>query len=117
VKIADTNESPTFIFEAGAAKARAKPLEGRRLLVLKGSTALRINNAARTDRDREERDTLMRSGVLVADERNPELLKFMRDHIFESASAASGVIKDGNVSGPQSWKNPATRRTLKDYWS
>jgi hypothetical protein len=69
-----------------------------------------------TDRDREEREALMRSGVLVQDPRDSDLLKFAQDHVFSSASTASGVIKDGNVSGPQSWKNPATRKTLKDFW-
>ena len=112
----DSPQVPTFIFEAGKAKARAKPMDGRRLLVLKGSTALKLNNRAMTDRDREERDALVRAGVMVPHARDAELLEFAQDHVFDSASAASGVIKDGNVSGPQSWKNPATRKTLRDFW-
>jgi hypothetical protein len=111
-----TADSPTFIFEAGKAKARAKPLGGRRLLVLKGSTALRLNSRTTTDRDRDERGQLLRAGILVPDPRDADLFKFTDDHVFSSASAASGVIRDGNVSGPQAWRNPATKRTLKDYW-
>lgn len=112
----DATDSPTFIFEAGKAKARGKPLVGRKLLVLRGSTALRINNRATTDRDRDERDQLVRDGVLARDSRDADLLRFTVDHVFSSASSASGVIKDGNASGPQMWKNTATRKTLKDYW-
>jgi len=107
----------TFIFVAGKAKARGQPGEGHTFLVLARSTALRLNNGSSTNRDRAERDGLVQSGVLVPDTRDPDLLKFATDHLFSSATAAAGVINDGNVSGPQAWKDPATKKTLKDYWS
>ncbi|MCF1742055.1 DUF4357 domain-containing protein [Paradevosia shaoguanensis] len=107
---------PTFTFTAGRAKARGKPQEGKRLLVLKGSTALKSNTSVRTDRDRDLRDELLRSGVLIPHPRDAELLEFARDHLFDSASAACGVVKDGNVSGPSSWKLGSSSRTLKDFW-
>lgn len=81
-------------------------------LVLAGSTALK-NSSAVKKRDREERDRLMRQGILAAHD-DPDLLVFTRDHEFGSASRAAGIVKDGNASGPQLWIDIATGKSLKD---
>ena len=65
-------------------------------------------------RDRAFRDQLVREGILVLSE-DKDLYVFARDHEFDSASRAAGVIKDGNASGPQLWRDPVTGRTLKEY--
>lgn len=106
--------SPVFIFEAQRARARAVPSGGKRLTVLKGSTAIRSGSPA-VKRDRAFRDGLVRQGVLVPSD-DPELYVFARDFEFDSASRAAGVVKDGNASGPQLWRDPETGRTLKDYF-
>ncbi len=67
----------------------------------------------RKKRDRPLRDKLLRDGVLCAD-KDPELLRFTRDYEFTSASAAAGIVKDGNASGPQLWKDEKTGRSLKE---
>ncbi|WP_316197766.1 DUF4357 domain-containing protein [Bradyrhizobium sp. SZCCHNS2002] len=64
-------------------------------------------------RDADERDRLVRIGVLVPDS-HPSRYRFSRDHNFESPSRAAGVIKDGNASGPSLWKNHLTGRTLRE---
>jgi len=78
-------------------------------LVLSGSTALK-NSSAMKKRDREERDRLVRTGVLVPHS-DPELLVFTRDQELSSPSRAA---KDGNASGPQLWIDIATGKSLKD---
>lgn len=69
---------------------------------------------ANVKRDRDERDRLVRAGVLVPDT-DPRLYRFTQDCKFTSVSKASGVIKDGNASGPSLWKDEKTGQTLKDY--
>lgn len=105
---------PIFVFEAQRARARAVPGGGKRLIVLKGSTAMRSGSPT-VKRDRAFRDQLVREGVLVLSE-DEELYVFARDYEFDSASRAAGVIKDGNASGPQLWRDPETGLTLKDYF-
>lgn len=107
-------QEPIFVFKAQKAHARARIVDGRKLVVLKGSTAMR-NGSPDVKRDAKYRDQLVQEGVLTPSP-NPELYVFSRDYEFESASRAGGVIKDGNTSGPQSWRDPATKRTLKNFF-
>ncbi|MBB6182387.1 DUF4357 domain-containing protein [Rhizobium flavum] len=81
-------------------------------VVLAGSTAIRDSSAGQK-RDREERDRLVRQGVLGV-HLDPTLLVFERDCEFTSASRAAGIIKDGNASGPQLWIDISTGKSLKD---
>jgi len=101
-----------FVFRAEKAQAYGRP-EADGFIVRAGSTAMR-NGSPSKKRDRDERDRLIRTGVLVA-EVDPELLTFCRDHLCNSASQAGGLVKDGNCSGPQSWKHPTTGQTLKEH--
>jgi len=71
-------------------------------VVRAGSTAMK-DGAPKVKRDRPLRDRLIREGVLLPD-KDQSLLRFSRDYEFTSASAAAGVVKDGNASGPQLWK-------------
>lgn len=105
---------PVFEFKPEKAKAYGRPLADKTFLVLKDSTAMR-RGSPNIKRDEDDRDTLVRQGVLVPDV-DPDLYRFARDHVFSSSSKAAGVIKDGNASGPTLWKEPSTGTTLKDYW-
>ena len=101
-----------FVMRPEKAQAYGRPEAGG-FLVRKDSTAIR-EGSPRVKRDREERDRLVRQGVLVPDS-DPDLYRFSRDHLFPSASAAGGVIKDGNCSGPQSLRRArGDRKTLKE---
>ena len=100
-----------FVLRARTAQAYGRPVANGFLVQL-GSTAMR-NGSPHKKRDREERDRLLRSGILVP-YTNPELYRFDRDHICNSASQAGGIVKDGNCSGPQAWRDPKTNRTLRE---
>ena len=82
-------------------------------MVEAGSTALRRGGAT-VRRDDGHRSTLVRDGVLVNHEADTDLLVFNRDHEFRSISNATGVIMDGNASGPEQWLNATTGKSLKD---
>lgn len=105
------SEDNWFVLRPQKAQAFGRP-EGIGFLVRKGSTAM-VNGSPRVKRDREERDRLVRQGVLVLDS-DPDLYRFSRDHAFASPSVAGGVVKDGNCSGPQSWRRAGDGATLKE---
>ena len=100
-----------FVMRPQKAQAFGRP-ETNGFLVPEGSTAM-LDGSPRVKRDREERERLVCQGVLVLDS-DPDLYRFLRDHLFGSASAAGGVVKDGNCSGPQSWRRLSDGKTLKD---
>lgn len=102
----------TFRYNPEFAEAHGRPLAGGRFLVLAGSTALR-SSAVSVKRDRTERDRLVRLGVLRP-HLNADLYVFAQDHVCTSASQAAGIIKDGNASGPQLWKDLRTGKSLKE---
>ncbi|WP_431298469.1 DUF4357 domain-containing protein [Tabrizicola sp. BL-A-41-H6] len=105
------SEDKWFVLRAQKAQAFGRP-EADGFLVRKGSTAMR-EGSPQVKRDREERDRLVRQGVLIPDS-DPDLFRFSRDNLFGSSSVAGGVVKDGNCSGPQSWCRPTDGKTLKD---
>lgn len=105
------NEDNWFVMRPQKAQAFGRP-EANGFLVRQGSTAM-VSGSPRVKRDREERDRLVRQGVLIPDN-DPDLLRFSRDHVFGSPSIAGGVVKDGNCSGPQSWRRPSDGKTLKE---
>lgn len=77
-----------------------------------GSTAM-LDGSPNKKRDRPLRDKLMREGVLVV-HRDPDLLRFTRDYIFDSPSAAAGIVKDGNSSGTNDWRDVVTGKKLSE---
>mgnify|MGYP000096991344 FL=1 len=105
------SEKDWFVMRPQKAQAYGRP-EADGFLVRKGSTAMR-EGSPRVKRDRDERDSLVRHGVLVPDS-DPDLYRFSRDHLFPSASMAGGIVKDGNCSGPQSWRRCSDGKTIKD---
>lgn len=105
------NVNDWFVMRPQKAQAYGRP-EAEGFLVREGSTAMR-EGSPRVKRDRDERDRLVRQGVLVPD-RDPELYRFTRDHLFGSSSVAGGIVKDGNCSGPQSWRRAIDGKTIKD---
>lgn len=105
------NENDWFVMSPQKAEALGRP-EAEGFLVRKGSTAMR-EGSPRVKRDRNERDRLVREGVLVQDS-DPDLFRFSRDYLFGSSSVAGGIIKDGNCSGPQSWRRRRDGKTMKE---
>ncbi|MER8911437.1 HNH endonuclease [Mesorhizobium sp. M0854] len=103
----------TFRYRSGDAQAFGRLLPDGGFVVLADSSAVRESSAS-DKRDRAERDSLVRRGVLVGTEK-PNLLGFAHDHTFTSPSRAAGVIRDGNVSGPQNWIEPRSGMSLKDF--
>lgn len=77
-----------------------------------GSTAM-LDGSPNEKRDRPLREKLIRDGVLVR-HRDPELLRFTRDYIFDSPSAAAGVVKDGNSSGTNDWRDVVTGKKIAE---
>lgn len=110
-----TSATGELVFEFKPQKARAygRPLADGDFLVFKDSTTMR-RGSPNVKRDEDDRDRLLRQGVLVPDV-DPDRYRFARDHVFSSSSKAAGVIKDGNASGPSLWKEAKTGRSLKDY--
>lgn len=111
----NVESSPVFVFRPQAAQAHGHPT-GDGFVVHKGSTAMG-NGSPAVKRDRALRDQLVRSGVLVPDAADPRLYRFSRNHEFSSASAAAGIIKDGNASGPSLWTEVKSGQSLKDFLS
>ncbi len=105
------SEKDWFVMRPQEAQAHGRPVADG-FLVRKGSTAMR-EGSPRVKRDREERDRRVRQGVLVPDS-DPGLYRFSRDHLFGSSTLAGGVVKDGNCSGPQSWRRSGDGKTLKE---
>jgi len=105
------NDPNWFVMRPQKAQAYGRP-EADGFLVRKDPTAMR-EGSPRVKRDREERDRLVRQGVLVLDS-DPDLYRFSRDHIFGSSGVAGGIVKDGNCSGPQSWRRPSDGKTIKE---
>lgn len=98
-----------FTMTPQTAQAYGRPTnEG--FLVRAGSTAV-VNGSPNIRREKALRDRLLGEGVLVKSS-DPALYRFSRDHLFNSPSAAGGVIKDGNCSGPGAWKRLRDGRSL-----
>lgn len=110
-EIKSMQNSDWYVMRPQKAQAYGRPVADG-FLVRKGSTAM-VNGSPLKKRDRHERDRLVRQGVLVPHV-DPELFVFSRDHVFNSASLAGGIVKDGNCSGPQSWKHAETNTKLAD---
>lgn len=100
-----------FVMQPERATAYGRPVVNG-FEVRKGSTAM-VSGSPTKKRDREERDRLVRIGVLDL-QSDRDLYVFTRDYIFSSSSAAGGVVKDGNCSGPGAWRHETTGKTLRD---
>lgn len=100
-----------FVMRPQKAAAYGRPKDGG-FLVRKDSTAMR-EGSPKVKRDRDVRHRLIERGVLVEDA-DMELLCFRSDHLFDSSSQAGGVIKDGNCSGPGSWRRERDGKTLQE---
>jgi hypothetical protein len=100
-----------FFLRVQKAQSFGRPV-GDGFLVRKGSTAM-AEGSPNVKRNRHERDLLLETGILVADS-DPDLFRFSQDHVFSSSSRAGGIIKDGNCSGPQSWKQETDGKTLRE---
>ncbi len=105
------SEGHWLVLRAQKAPAFGRP-EANGFLVRKGSTVMR-EGSPRVKRDREERERLVRLGVLVP-HNDLKLYRFSRDHHFGSSSVAGRIVKDGNCSGPQSWRRLTDGKTLKE---
>lgn len=81
-------------------------------VILKDSLANIQIAPSTSDSVKNIRNTLVKSGVLQKHDDNH--LIFTSDYLFASFSQAAGVIRGGSVSGPLSWKNKKTGRTIKE---
>lgn len=106
------SDEPTFEFRYGIAVVRGRPIADG-FLVQAGSTAAAQGTANRK-RDREERNRLVRIGVLKR-HADQDLFVFAHDHVCSSASQAASIVKDGNASGPSLWKYPRTGLSLREF--
>jgi hypothetical protein len=105
------SDSEWFVMQVETAQAYGRPHDDG-FLVRAGSTAMK-NGSPKVKRDRPERDRLLRVGTLI-DNTDPLLLSFAKDHLFNSPSLAGGVVKDGNCSGPQSWRRERDGKKLSE---
>lgn len=81
--------------------------------LVKAGARARVEGNRFQKRNQATRQDLINRGVLsLAADKSAYVLA--QDHLFNSASQAADVLLDGPCSGPQSWKNPRTGRTLKD---
>lgn len=108
-----TDGTPVFAFRPQAAQAHGYPTADG-FVVQKGSTAMRIGSPL-VKRNSQLRDRLVGIGVLVPDADDSHLYRFATDYEFSSASAAAGVVKDGNASGPQLWMDVESGQSLRDF--
>lgn len=99
-----------FVFRPERAQAFGRPTDGG-FLARSGSTAI-VSGTSNVKRDRPLRDKLVRDGVLVGDS-DLDQYRFTRDFEFTSASAAAGVVNDGNSSGPSQWLHQETMLSLQ----
>lgn len=100
-----------FFFSKEKAHALAKQTSDG-FLVLSGSTTM-LNGSPNEKRDRPLREKLRRDGVLVQ-HRDPDLLRFTQDYVFESPSSAAGIVKDGNSSGTNDWRDAVSGKKLSE---
>ena len=106
------SENHWFVMRPQKAQAYGRP-EADGFLVRKGSTAMR-EGSPRVKRDREERDRLVRQGLLVTDS-DPDLYRFSRDHLFRNSSVAGALSRMAIAADPKAGGGPATGGRSKTY--
>ena len=89
--------------------------DGRRMLVLKGSTVARDETRSMPSDYRALRHELIGSGVITEDEVGD--LTFAVDYPFSSPSAAANVIEGGSRNGYDQWKDAAGKSLKERGWS
>ena len=99
-----------FLSKEKAHAVASQTVDG--FVVHAGSTAMADGSPA-VKRDRPLRDKLVLDGVLVP-HRDAQLLRFSRDYVFDSPSAAAGVVKDGNSSGTSDWRDTVTGKKMSE---
>lgn len=102
----------TLASEKFGYKAKAIEIDGE-ITVLSGSTATTRSDFV-SDTYSSLRDQLVKEGRLAATA-DAQLLEFMDDVTFSSASAAAAVITNRNTNGRTAWKLTGTGQTLKDW--
>jgi hypothetical protein len=80
-------------------------------VVKAGSTASSKNAASLQGGYLELKETLIKTGVLIEDGR---LLKFSQDYVFKTPTPAACVICGSQRSGPKTWRDKATNRTIAE---
>lgn len=93
-------------------------LDEAEYVVLEGSTARSTPQASLEQHLSSYfalRESLISDGALVSVVDQPALLRFSRDVVFRSPSAASAVILGRSDNGRRTWKVSPTGETLADY--
>ena len=101
------SENDWFAMRPHKAQAHGRP-EANGFLVRKDSTAMR-DGSPRVKRDREERDRLVRQGVLVPAS-DPDLYRLSRDHVFGRSSVAGASSKMEIAVMPKAGASPAMEK-------
>lgn len=103
------NKSKIEIYEFNTATGYR---ENSGFVIMKGSIANTQTVPSISDSVKNIRTILENSGILQKHDNNH--LIFTSDYLFASLSQAAGVIRGGSVSGPLSWKNKKTGKTIKE---
>jgi adenine-specific DNA-methyltransferase len=81
-------------------------------IIYKDSTATSILSGAVHDRNTKTIDKLIKNGYIEKQEN--DLLKFVKEYVFNSPSAASDIVLGNSTSGWKKWK-PILVKHLKNY--
>ena len=103
-------KSPLLYCIGPQAKATGRETD-EGFIVYKGSTARTKETPSWELGGRNLRKKLIENGVLRA--KDKDLLEFTQDYVFNSSSAASGIVLARSSSGPTDWRDK-NRKTLKE---
>ncbi len=106
------NESQHIFCEGKGSKSEAILLDDGKVLVLKGSTAIKENAPSFEKHNYKKiKDNLLKIDRLVE---VGDYLSFSEDYLFDSLSAAAAVILARSAQGPKEWKFK-TGKSVKDF--
>ncbi len=80
-----------------------------------GPEGIRRNGADRDGKLPLVRDHLEKEGVLAKHAKNPDLYVFVKNHSFNSPTAAGDIINGANLSGRSPWFHKTTKQSLKEW--
>lgn len=105
--------SPLLTCEQDGIKATGKDTD-EGFIVYKGSTARKEVFDSFSNSGEQLRSKLTEAGVLIDHPHEPDLLLFEQDYVFNSPSAAAGMVLGVTSNGRWKWKTPEGK-SLKDF--
>ncbi len=115
ITLKENNEKtdPLFLCKGKGAEATGRIINDG-FVVYKGSTATTQLSSTYTERNPKNIEKLILNGV-IEKQKNDTLYVFIKDHIFNSPSAASNVILGNLTNGWKQWKTKEGQ-TLEDIY-